>query len=199
LGSGPLPVQLAEMLARRIREMSPGDEPSAVPGPFTLGEFVPLSDLVLLMDGRLDEDRIAGLIIALSLIDPSSKRAPATAANRILPVSPLLAVVAPFFSARPIRLTTEDGPLEIRLVPESRWSRLLVTASVHELAADCLRRLRVLGLRPALETISVGNQRSMTHRLVLALCCRTSPAADTALLSILISNPETMEKINVQQ
>jgi CRISPR-associated protein Csx17 len=197
LGNGTLSARLGSIIERRIQDSSVANDGDAEQlAAFDRGSSVDLNDLALLLNGSLDLGRLDAIVRALSLVDPTAPQQNRRSPGPRLAIPPVLAVTQPFFAPHPMHVDSEDGIRKVALRPQAGWGRLIATGKFDALSAQCLQRLRVHGLTPAIRSIAVL-PNSMAATLPLALICRVSASATGHLLSTILTNPNTfMEKHN---
>lgn len=201
LGTRPIDVVLADSLDLRFRDVRDrveAGEPSvkgAVMG-WDLGNQAEVADLVALVEGRADLDRLGALLRGLVLLDwraadgPGPRpRRPRDPAPRRVP--PELAVVMPFFQRG--SLPAPDGR-EVWLRPAMSWGRLLASGSpsaCHDVLVDALRRLRISGCEPGPRAIR-PNSATTGPRLAVATLCPLGPGDAARWLRLVCPTPSDL-------
>ena len=178
---------LAEVMELRFRDALDAQEMGepVVKGPavgWDLGIPASIEDLVLLVEGRLDTDRLGRLLGALLLLDwrgaaSADLRLSSPGAAGTQPIPSALSVLLPFFQKR-VLVDRSGG--EVWLRPSPRWARLLRSGGADgstQVVEDALRRLRISGCSPALNTVRAD---MATTGPLLASACLTPYRASAA-------------------
>ncbi len=187
LGRRPVTTVLAAALARRAIDLTAASD-DGLAGQlrvaFHYGRTVVLDDLARLVDGRLDENRLARLLQGLLLLDWRDDWPLAGPYPRNEVVPPVLAVVGPGLVGAALSRTGRDGgPIEVRLGIESGWPALLTADRADDVAVAALRRLRNAGLDPAHRRDRFAKAPAGTGpRLAAAAFCRLRQGDQHALL-----------------
>jgi CRISPR-associated protein Csx17 len=163
----------------------------------------PLEDVASWLDGRLDEERLERLLLALLLLNWRDTtggglvidRAAVPALER--PPQPAWALLAPFFHGRPVSLPVHGGPgghsggqrSPVTLTPEASWPAQLAAGRVAPVVTAALRRLRIARLDPAIRDPSAVAAGVAGERLAAALLCPISSLATAALLRRVVPDP----------
>jgi CRISPR-associated protein Csx17 len=155
-----------------------------------------LEDVARWLDGRLDEERLERLVMALLLLNwrratGAAAIDPAAVPPLERPPHPAWALLAPFFHGRPVgaRLGGQERP--VTLTPEASWPAQLAAGRVEPVVAAALRRLRVARLDPAVRDARAVATGVPGERLAAALLCPISSLAAAALLRRVVPDPIT--------
>lgn len=207
----PIPASLLAGLPRalaaaaRLRSLPrteppvPADEPApavrGTPIAFKHGLRIRPSDVMALVSGLLDDERIADLLAGLLTVDWAGlpdKWLPGTT----LP-DPVLDLLLPFGATDPVSFrTTDDTGAKLVVRPGSSWPTLLSAERVNEVIHDAVRRLRLGGV----EHVITPRQRPPAgDRLAALLLFRTPDSDRRAMLrriGCLPQPPKPMEEVS---
>lgn len=201
LGTRAIDSVLAEALDLRFRDVGDRAEvgdPSVkgVVMGWDLGNWAEPADLVALVEGRTDLDRLESLLRGLLLLDwragdhPMPKvRPPRDPGPRRVP--PELAALTPFFQRG--SLPAPDGR-EVWLRPAVNWGRLLASGSpsaCDDLLDDALRRLRISGCQPGPRAVR-RNPGTTGPRLAVAALCPVGPGVAARWLRLVCPTPSDL-------
>lgn len=155
---------------------------------FAHGLALRSGDVAALVDGALDEQRVADLLTGLLTVDWGGTR------SALLPGGergrdPALDLMLPFTGTRALRVPDADGnTMEILLRPGSRWPVLLAAGRITEVLDDAARRLRIAGLR---HVIAPAGTTHDGKRLAAVLLLRVPDHDRAAALRRVAALPET--------
>jgi CRISPR-associated protein Csx17 len=137
-------------------------------------------DIVSFLDGGIDEDRTAALLLGLSCIDwrhTTSDQLPAASWG----AEPAVDLLMPFTGVRPLDYTGVEGQTESLFVrPGHDWVPQLLAGHLPEVLHDASRRLRIAGLR---HVVRVPDGPYDGARLASALLMNTTTSDRRAALA----------------
>lgn len=140
---------------------------------FERGMRLRSGDILAFVEGDIDDDRTAALILGLSCVDwryAGSKNLPGVGS----PLDPALDLLLLFASAMPLRYTSAIGnPQSLFVRPDHGWAAKLIAGHVPDVLHDASRRLRIAGLR---HVVSVSDAPHDSTRLAAALLMNTTEA-----------------------
>lgn len=199
LGVRPIVAVLADVLARRLRNLDSFDEQVGVIPAWPFGPAAPSSACEALAGGVLDERRLDELVRALLILSPTSGRQQPLSApdqNTVYPV-PNWRMLAPYFARHRKaagRVAEGDSPkggsrngahgveADIGLRAEPRWGALLVAGNVAEVLTAAHRRARIAGLRPVFDAGRLrGTTRAADYGTRLAAALLPALGADDGI------------------
>jgi CRISPR-associated protein Csx17 len=130
-------------------------------------------DILAFVEGGIDDDRTAALILGLSCVDwryAGSKNLPGIGS----PPDPALDLQLLFMSAIPLHYTSADGnPQSLFVRPDHEWAAQLIAGHIPDVLRDASRRLRIAGLR---YVVTVPDAPYDGTRLAAALLMNTTEA-----------------------
>lgn len=190
IGHRPIQALLADALVdREIRLGQRGADDGEPDGRgvdlwFDTGLQIPPEDLLALAEGRLDLVRLGDLFRGLLLLDWRRQRnseenryklaRPSGDDVRAQRTSPAMATLLPFFHGEEVIAHRADGSeTKLLLRPQSGWARQLAIGRVGDVLEDAVHRLRIAGLRPAVDHVR-PTPTEADGALVIAAICRTS-------------------------
>ncbi len=189
LGRRSLAEVLADVHGRRWMAAGQGKGTGAPEEPtpaFDLGTWVGGADVVSLVTGRVDPQRLEDLIRGLLLLDWSFAAPRLPLAPRAS-ISPALAVLAPAFG--PL-----DGiPPESVLQAQPGWVAMLSrrsAAATGEVLTDAVRRVRMAGWRPLVSPAGVALGAPDGSSLAAALLLKLAPSHRRDLLEQVAARTE---------
>ncbi len=150
---------------------------------FETGTQIDADDLLALAEGRVDLGRLGELFRGLLLLDwrrrdPSGDRYQLMRPQRAKTArrsSPAMALLLPFFHGQQFSTRrADDSEVKLTLRPQSGWARRLAIGRIDDVLDDAVHRLRIEGLRPAVERVR-PTPAEVDGALVVAAFCRTSP------------------------
>jgi CRISPR-associated protein Csx17 len=205
LGHRPVPSVLADAHARRAIDLLARDERSSNGGlsvglatRFQAGLSADSADVATLAAGRADEPLLGELLAACLVLDWDRSEVSLTSGAHSESVSPMLALLGPFYAAQPGTVTDDGSKWEDMLrhtavAPEPTWPALLAADRVEPVASAALRRLRIAGLRPVVadsRLLAAGLDAGLGPRLGAALLCRLPGRARLSWLRQVCPDPE---------
>lgn len=152
-GRRPLKAILADCLDRLAIDRQPDDavEPHWLSGARPIAAT--LLSVEAFLAGDVDDRRISALLAGLCLLNwryvPRLER---DGADRHTPVNPALALIAPFFHPVSRREVGEDESDEALLIADRSWPRLLVAGLHDRVLEQAIRRLRISGYWPLMNS-----------------------------------------------
>jgi CRISPR-associated protein Csx17 len=188
LGRSPLVAVLAGCLAR-LAIARPVPDPDLKPFSkhwLNGARALParLASVEKFLQGETDDERLAALLAACTMLDWSSGSDPLERDHqrREAPVQPSFAVVAPFFHPRK---TAGEGE-SASLVADVSWPRMLIARRTADVVSEALRQLRIGGF----ETVIVFP--ALIDPLRLAAACLvpiSNGAAESLVARCVVSKP----------
>lgn len=137
-------------------------------------------DILAFVEGGIDDDRIAALILGLSCVDWRYTRSE-NLSGVSSPPNPALDLLLLFTAATPLDYTSMDGTPETLFVrPGHEWPVQLIAGHIPEVLRDASRRLRIAGLR---YVVTVPDAPYDGTRLAAALLMNTHLSDRRAALS----------------
>ncbi len=187
LFAGGLAAGLADIARRRsfplVADETVRDRMPSVRGArivFERGTRLHSGDISAFVEGGIDDDRTAALILGLSCIDwrhTRSENLPGVTS----PPNPALDLLLLFTSATPLDFTSIDGDPESLFVrPGHEWAAQLIAGHIPDVLRDASRRLRIGGLR---HVVTVPDAPYGGTRLAAALLMNTTASDRRAALS----------------
>jgi len=114
---------------------------------FERGMRLRSGDILAFVEGGIDDDRTAALILGLACVDWRYTRSE-NLPGEISPPDPALDVLLLFTSATPLDYASTDGTPESLFVrPGHEWAAQLMAGHIPEVLHEASRRLRIAGLR----------------------------------------------------
>ncbi|SNR88062.1 CRISPR-associated protein Csx17 [Haloechinothrix alba] len=192
------PYQALAMAARR-RAMPRSDDDQnddvqpAVRGAriaFRHGRRLRTGDVRDLIDGMLDERRVADLLAGLLTIDWRGAGRGSLSGKSASDVA--LDLLLPFSSTEPVKVAVADGSCVPKLFrPGHQWPALLAAGRADEVLDDAARRLRISGIP---HVIRPHHHSSNGERLAAALLTRVrEPDVEHALRRVGVLPPTTTD------
>jgi CRISPR-associated protein Csx17 len=140
---------------------------------FERGMRLRAGDILAFIEGGIDDDRTAALILGLSCVDwryAGSKNLPGVGS----PSDPALDLLLLFTSAIPLHYTSDDGNSQSLFVrPDHGWAAQLIAGHIPDVLRDASRRLRIAGLR---RVVTVPDAPYDGTRLAAVLLMNTTEA-----------------------
>jgi CRISPR-associated protein Csx17 len=137
---------------------------------FERGMRLRFDDILAFVEGGIDDDRTAALILGLGCVDWRYTRGE-TLPGVASPPNPPLDLLLLFTCATPLDYTSADGISESLLVrPGHEWSAQLMAGHTAEVLRDASRRLRIAGLR---RVVTIPNAPYDGTRLAATLLMNT--------------------------
>jgi CRISPR-associated protein Csx17 len=128
-------------------------------------------DIVSFLDGDIDDDRAAALLLGLSCIDWRHSRSEQLPGGSGGP-APSVDLLMPFTGIRPLDYTGIDGQTESLFIrPGHDWVPQLLAGHLPEVLHDASRRLRIAGLR---HVVAVPDGPHDCTRVAAALLMNTT-------------------------
>ena len=147
---------------------------------FDKGMRLRSGDIMAFVEGRIDDDRTAALILGLSCIDWRYNRSE-TLPGMTSPPNPAFDLLLPFTSAIPLDYTSIDNnPDSLFVRPGHEWAAQLIAGHTPNVLNDASRRLRIAGLR---HVVTVPGASYDGTRLAAALLMNTATSDRRAALS----------------
>ena len=147
---------------------------------FDKGMRLRSADARAFVEGEIDDDRTAALILGLSCVDwryVSSENLPGATSYG----SPALDLLLLFTSPTPLNYTGADGnPESLFVRPDHEWAAQLIAGHIPEVLHDASRRLRIAGPR---HVVTVPDAPFDGTRLAAALLINIAIADRRAALS----------------
>lgn len=185
--SGGLAAGLADIARRRgfplATEESVIDREAAVRGAritFDHGLRLRSNDIYDFITGRVDDDRIAALILGLCCID--WRRGPNdTLPGEVSPPDPAVDLMLPFAGVRPLAYTAIDGqPGSLFVRPGHDWIPQLLAGHIGAVLGDAARRLHLAGVP---HVVTVPNAAVDGRRIAASLLMTAKPSDRRIALS----------------
>ena len=185
--AGGLAAGLADIARRRsfplATEETVRDRTLSVRGArivFERGMRLRSGDILAFVEGEIDDDRTAALILGLSCVDwryTRSENLPGVTS----PPAPALDLLLLFTSATPLHYTSIDGnPESLFVRPGHEWAAQLIAGHIPDVLRDASRRLRIGGLR---HVVTVPDAPYDGTRLAAALLMNTAASDRRTALS----------------
>jgi CRISPR-associated protein Csx17 len=152
-GRRPLEAVLADCLARLAIDRQSGDavEPHWLSGARPIAAT--LLSVEAFLDGDVDDRRIGALLSGLCLFNwRYAPRLERDGVDRHTPVNPALALVAPFFHPVSRRAADESESEAALLIADRSWPRLLAAGLQDRVLEQAIRRLRIEGYWPLMNS-----------------------------------------------
>ncbi|HTY32051.1 type I-G CRISPR-associated protein Cas8g1/Csx17 [Mycobacterium sp.] len=147
---------------------------------FERGMRLRSGDILAFVEGGIDDDRTAALILGLSCVDWRYTRG-VNLPGVTSPPAPALDLLLLFTSATPLHYTSiEDKPESLFVRPDHEWAAQLIAGHIPDVLRDASRRLRIAGLR---YVVTVPDAPYDGTRLAAALLLNTAAADHHAALS----------------
>ncbi len=147
---------------------------------FERGMRLRSGDILAFVEGGIDDNRTAALILGLSSVDWRYTRNE-TLPGVTSPPTPALDLLLLFTSATPLDYASIDGKQESLFVrPDHEWAAQLIAGHIPDVLRDASRRLRIAGLR---YVVTVPDAPYRGTRLAAALLMNTALADRHAALS----------------
>lgn len=137
-------------------------------------------DIVCFIEGGIDDDRVAVLLLGLSCIDWSHTRSETLPGDRSAP-APAVDLLLPFTGVKPLDYSSIDDQTESLFVrPGHDWVPQLLAGHLPEVLHDATRRLHLAGLR---HVVNVPDGPWDGTRLAAALLMNTTAPDRRSALS----------------
>jgi CRISPR-associated protein Csx17 len=140
---------------------------------FERGMRLRSGDIMAFVEGGIDDDRTAALILGLSCVDwryAGSKNLPGVGS----PPDPAFDLLLLFTSAKPLPYTSAEGnPQSLFVRPDHEWAAQLIAGHIPDVLLDASRRLRIAGLR---HVVTVPDAPYDGTRLAAALLLHATEA-----------------------
>ena len=152
-GRRPIVAVLADCLARLAIDSQPNDA-----NEHWLSGARPIAATLLSVEaflaGDVDDRRISALLAAMCLLEwryvPRLER---DGAERHAPVTPALALIAPFFHPVSHREASDGEPAQALLIADRSWPRLMMAGLHDRVLEQAIRRLRIGGYWPLVGSV----------------------------------------------
>lgn len=163
-------------LVERSERPAGGDEAPAI-APFRTGLTVPLSDIMRLLEGRLDVARISQLLGALSLLDfaHTPKDWPRELVRGPMAIPPWFCLVRLCLHQKPLEVERDGVPARRWVFAGRDWGRLLEAERYRAIGEAAAARLGHLAITPLVGATPLRLIGDAAETLSMALMCRLRP------------------------